>query len=183
MGSQSQSEQLNRHEPWLDELGYPLCEEEIKEAAKEWPPEIWEAYLEWYESPRSESLVHPKLYDKLTGELEESIFENAQTSCEGPVQEQINLALKNLNPRHQYIIKRVFWEGISERKIAYELRINQASVNRTKKRALRKLSQELKKVIASRIMGGAINPLSMKTGVIDDKKGMETALRLVPKAS
>lgn len=167
---------------WLDSRGLPLTDDELRSVSRSWCAETWERYLAWYETPRAESLVTSRKYEKVCEESTESIFVNAQSNADDDLKGRISTYLEGLTEQQRRVIELTFWAGRSERYVARELGISQVSVHGLKKRALTKISGLLKGAISSRIMRREVFPLSAETGEVNGKKVLDLVFGDVPKA-
>lgn len=158
---------LNEKPPWLLVNGKNTPEELLKTLTPNWDADTWEKYLEWYETQLGESQVHPRKYDKICEEQEESIFVNAQSSADDDLKSQVNEFILKLTDQQKRVVDLIFWEGRSERFVADFLNINHKSVHRLKIRALNKIRRLLKGGPISPIMKGKNYFPSATTGVND----------------
>lgn len=143
--------------PWLQTNGQHTPDEHLKMLTPSWSAATWEKYLKWYEDlegQRAESVVPPKKYDDICNNLEESIFVYAESSSNQDLRELVGEYLKSLSNKQQLVLNMIFWKGRSERYVAKSLKMDPASVHRTKIRALNKIKDLAKKVSSSRIMRG-----------------------------
>ncbi len=191
MGSQNNNVQQDKqctvskqNQPWLDERGNPLSDEQLKTVAKEWDQNKWDAYLHWFEKPLSESQLHPIEYDRRAEKMEFNCFEFAQSCADDELKRKIQALMKDLPPNQRKIIELVFWGSLSERQIAFDLKISRSTVKKAKKRVLAKLAASFRGMPpTSPIMRGKISSLSKNTGEPNDKNVLELAKGEVPWAS
>lgn len=168
--------------PWLDSRGLLLTDDDLRCVSRSWCAETWERYLAWYEAPRAESLVTSRKYEKVCEESAESIFVSAQSNADDDLKGRVSTYLAGLTEQQRRVIELTFWAGRSERYVARELGISQASVHGLKKRAISKISGLLKGAISSRIMRGEVSPFSAETGEVNGKKVLDLVFGDIPKA-
>ena len=146
---------LNR--PWLTASDVELPTSELKEISKSWDEQIWNDYLNWFQSGCSEKLVSKKVYDTISEELEKNIFENfGYNAC--PKLQSFSDHLLSILPQHQqYILRAIFFEGKSQTAVANEIQKTRACVSQNKLKALKALKREHdgKMVYARQYMRGA----------------------------
>jgi RNA polymerase sigma factor (sigma-70 family) len=177
------NESVSYETPWLDSRGFPLYDEELKAISKSWDADTWERYLIWYEMPLKESQVHPREYIDIAERQSESIFAQAQGTSESLTQNLICLAIDDLPPRQREVINLAYWNGRSERAIAFELRISRTAVKKLKAKGLKRISVSLRGGLPTfPLMRGEIHPLQQPTGGTDDKNVLELAQGTISKA-
>lgn len=169
-------------QPWLLTNGDKTQDHHLMTLTPSWSAEIWERYLTWFETPRSESLISSRRYDQICEESAESIFEFAQSNAEDELKNRVAQYLAELTGQQRQVIELIFWEGRSERFVAHQLGIKQQAVNRLKRRALKKISHLAKGGVSSRIMRGEISLLHAETGDTNGKKVFVLAEGNFPKA-
>ncbi len=172
----------NGEKPWLNQKGHALSESEIKLVSKDWSLSTWEKYLDSLDTSLSDQQLNPRDYDEIAEKMEFGCFEFSQTDADEETKDKIAAVMKNLSPQQQKILAMIFWQGRSERFIAFELRLSRSTVKTLKKRALRKLTALLKQVSpVSPLMRGEKSPL--RNGDQDDKGVLSLAQGILPKAS
>ncbi len=173
---------LNEKPPWLLVNGKDTPEELLKTLTPNWDADTWEKYLEWYETQLGESQVHPRKYDKICEEQEESIFVNAQSSADDDLKAAINALIQDLTNLELKVVKLIFWESKSQRDAADILNISRRTVRDAKKRALDRIKRHFKgHTPISPIMKGKNYFPSATTGVNDGV--FKLVKKHVPKAS
>ena len=76
-------EKKKYHRPWLNATGVEIPTPELRAVTQKWSACTWEAYLNWYDYGRKDSLVTPELFAIIGDEQTESIFEQfAQNSSQ-----------------------------------------------------------------------------------------------------
>jgi RNA polymerase sigma factor (sigma-70 family) len=125
--------------PWLNEKNRELPFVELAIQSKDWSPGDWQAYLQFLESPRRESLVPPSLFGKLTRRQVESIFEQFAVSANDTHRELCNVVLGVLPPTEAKVLRQTYFDGRSQRQIGAGLGISQSTVKLAKKHALARI--------------------------------------------
>jgi len=169
--------------PWLDDRGFLFSDTELKFISPAWNADTWEKYLKWYESPLAESQIRPRQYQEIAERQSESIFGQAQEVADSPMQQLIRMTIEALPPRQRQIIELTYWEGLSERTIAFDLRITRNAVRKLKSKGLKRISASLRGGLPTfPLMRGEIHPLHTPTGGTNDKSVLELAQGTIPKA-
>lgn len=128
---------LNR--PWLTLSDVEIPTDQLKEISKSWDEATWEAYLKWYEGSLREVLVKTEHYEILGERVSQSVFElYGHNNCP-QLQSYCDHILKLLSPEQESILRKIFFEGRTERQIAFELDCSKTSVSRNKFKALSRL--------------------------------------------
>lgn len=135
--------QANDQFPWLDKKLRKLPDEQLKVVSASWPPEIWEKYLSWFETPMAETLISSSIYNRECEKQIKSVFSGAQPNAETYLRQKIQRYLDSLNPKQKQIIKMSYWHGRSERQIAEKLKISRTRVRQIKAQAISKISNQL----------------------------------------
>ncbi len=126
-------------QPWLTSSGVEIPTDQLKEISKSWDEATWEAYLKWYEGSLREVLVKTEHYEILGERVSQSVFElYGHNSCP-QLQSYCDHILKLLSPEQESILRKIFFEGKTERQIAFELDCSKTSVSRNKFKALSRL--------------------------------------------
>ncbi len=127
--------------PWLTATGVEIPTARLREIAAGWDLATWEAYLDWYEGGRHESLLHPDSYDSTCEEETESIFEQIAQDSSDENRECCERILTSLPELEAEVLRRYFLEGRTEVQIAFELHRSQTGVSLIKSRALSRLKR------------------------------------------
>ena len=168
---------------WLDARGFPLSDAKLKIVSSSWSAETWENYLKWYESPLAESQIHPREIKEISERQCESIFIQAQGVADSPLQRLVHSTTEELPPRQREVVELTYWHGLSERTIAFDLRISRSAVQKLKSKALKRISASLRRGLSTfPLMRGEIVPLQSPTGGPDDKSVLELAQGTIPQA-
>lgn len=128
--------------PWYLVDGKHTPDEHLKTLTLSWDIQTWGKYLSWLDANElqtSETLLHPRKYDELCDETEESIFVNAESGADDDLRSLVARYLMHLTPQQRRVLEMIFWEGRSERFVADALGIKQPTVNAIKKRAFNKI--------------------------------------------
>lgn len=140
----------------LNGEGQPMSEQEIKEASKTWSSEQWELYLQSLEKGLVES--QPEAVDIYRNALAANVFDIAPASCPEELAEVLRNLIGGLNDRQKFVIEKYFFEGQSERQISRMLLVSRARVRAIKKRALRHLRFNARKVVPGFPISGVRDP-------------------------
>lgn len=131
---------LNR--PWLTatEVERPLSE--LKEISNTWDKQIWGEYLDWFQSGNSEKLVSKNVFNKISEELQKNIFEEFGYQACPKLQSFCDQLLSTLPSHQQYILRAIFFDGKTERKIAGDMCRSAGYVSQNKTKAITTLKRE-----------------------------------------
>lgn len=125
-----------------------LPDDEILRAeSRKWSALEWEAHLKTVEVGLSESLSSKA--EVLNQSTASNIFELSSSACSEELSEIVNLLLTHLSERQVLVLRKIFWDGMSERKIAHEMKVSRQAVYDLKKRALRNLRKHAQGVLAT----------------------------------
>lgn len=141
-------ETVQTNKSWLDQAGNILSDKELREISKNWNSETWEQFLvETVEGSNSylrEDLISPYSYNCALEEMNESIWQCSSSPESDDTCELVRRICRDgLTPKQQYIIRMIFWDGFSERKIAEVMNISRSTVVVQKKRGLNKIKDLL----------------------------------------
>ena len=144
---------------------------------------MWERYLESIEVTLSDQQLAPWTYDEMAEKMEFNCFEFSQTDADDDTKNYVAQIMKDLPPQQKKILSMIFWEGRSERFIAAELKVSRSTIKSAKKRALKRLSAQLRHMPPiSPFMRGEISPVSLEKGAANDKTVLELAQSDLPRA-
>lgn len=131
----------NLNRPWLTASDVERSTSELKEISKFWDEQIWNDYLNWYQSSSSEKLVSKNIFDKISEELEKNIFEEfGYKSC--PKLMCYCDQLLTILPAHQStILSLYFLEGKSLKEIAFEFNRSDRTISYNKFKAITALKR------------------------------------------
>lgn len=130
--------------PWLNNNGKLKSDSELKQICKDWTPSEWEEYLTSLERRRREPLLHiPSDIDEAIEDY--VIFMFSDQSRFPHLLEAFDLAMETLTPREHEILRKKYWEGLSEYVIAAELNLSRSSVQTLKSRGLSKIKKILQR--------------------------------------
>ena len=140
---------VQANKPWVDSAGEILSDKELREISKKWNAETWEQFLvdtvEGSESYQREELISPYAYDCALDEMTESIWQCSSSPESEDTCEQVRrICRDHLTPKQQYIVRMIFWDGFSERRVADVMNISRSTVVVQKKRALNKIKDLFK---------------------------------------
>jgi len=141
-----------KNKPWLNEDGALKSDKEISRLGKSWNIQIWEEYLNFSTGVLDEQeLVFFPYMNSQTMNNGNDLLEELREIQHYPVtQLALELAIDELKPLEQKIIKKLFWENVSSRELADEFKTTLGNIRVIKSRALNKLknilpSKKLKK--------------------------------------
>lgn len=151
----------NTSKPWLDQDGNILSDKELREISKNWSTDTWEQFLletvECQASDYREDLIHPRNYDRRLEEMTESVWQCSTDRSETIGELVRRLCRDHLSPKQQYIVRMIFWDGFTERKIADVMNISRSTVVVQKRRALSKIKDLIESRYATSTMYEGIN--------------------------
>ena len=160
-----------QHRPWLTPTGVEIPTADLVVIAKAWSPAMWEAYLNWYQSPCRERLIQPAIYD-LVGDLQtETIFEQFAQNSSQELRRACKQVLVLLPKLEAQVLRGYFLEGRTEVEIAFELKRSQPTIHRIKYRALLRLKRGNlgDNVIARQFMRGeSFSPAADEPSIWDE---------------
>jgi len=130
---------IKTNQPWLTSSSVEIPTDQLKEISKSWNEVTWESYLKWYEGSFREVLVKPEHYEILGERVSQSLFElYGHNNCP-KLQSYCDQILKLISSEQETILRKIFFEGKTERQIAFELDCSKTSVSRNKFKALSRL--------------------------------------------
>ena len=114
----------------------------LRRVSRHWSKEEWKKYLKTLEKGTSESLIHPKRYEKLKNR---NIFLwEPHKSRYAPYIPLLRRALKKLTLKQREAIKLIFWEGLSYRSIASKMNLTPSAIVKEKTLAIQRLRKEFR---------------------------------------
>ncbi len=122
-------------------------EDDLLSASRNWSPDEWESYLRTLEVGLSESLSSKTEVNQRG--ISNNIFELSSSGCSEELSMVVGKLLAHLSERQALVLRKIFWDGKSERKIARELKIGRQAVYDLKKRALKNLRKVAQGVLAT----------------------------------
>lgn len=125
--------------PWMTSTDVEIPTDRLKEICKSWDRPMWDAYLNWFESSRKESLIPHDQYEDLSNRETQTIFEKFDQSSNEEVRTTCENLLASLPPREEEVLRMKFFEGRTEREIAALGGISKSSVHDLKNSALSRL--------------------------------------------
>lgn len=138
--------------PWLHSDGSMLSDTEIKTVSQRWSAEVWEEFLlATVDKDHQKDFPIPVPYADLEA--------HSATLWEGTASDRMDevavglrrICRDSLTPQQQHIIRGIYWENQSERKIAKNLGVVRTTVQSQKGRALGKIK---KQVITEKLLSG-----------------------------
>lgn len=130
---------VKQHQPWLTHDGVELPVATLKIVSRSWDASTWEAYLNWFESGRRESLIHPQIYGRICSGLTEGVLGLLGQSGSRGGQALCERVLKTLPKAHAKVLRLAFLEGRTEAEIAFALNRSRGRVHQIKNRAIQRL--------------------------------------------
>lgn len=142
------NEITNQPCPWLNKDGSVKSDEQIKAVSQNWSLETWEQFLaatvNQEEAYQSELPIF--VSDEILDSFPETIWEGKDSDRMDFIAKELRRICRDfLTPRQQHVIRSIFWEGLSERKIGELLGISRSSVKTLKARALEKIKKQILK--------------------------------------
>ena len=125
--------------PWLDGNGIEFSAKRLREISKAWNPQTWEEYLKWYESGRREMKVSRKFYDDRLEQQTQTIFELNDISCPDGAREFCEQMLKTLPGSEERVLRRLFFDGMTIRRVSEIEGFSKSRIHRLKNTALSRL--------------------------------------------
>ena len=161
----------NNVRPWLTASGVEIPTIELKEVCKSWDANLWEKYLNWYQSGQSEVLIALFAYQKICEESVETVFESFAKTETPAKRKLIERMLSQLPSRQAEILRATYLEGLTQVAIAAEFRLSQPRVCQLKSDGLRSLKKGLAgdKFIARQFMRGASDRRPHKESALWDE--------------
>lgn len=134
-----------QRKPWLDEEGQLLIGKELYDAKKSWKACDWEGYLkDSVEKPLREIPVGgPEEVAQLSDRVKAGYSDLFEADEHTYLSKKIEQAMKKLTEREREVLFALFWEGLSQRKLAENLEIARPTVTVYQQRALGKLARYL----------------------------------------
>lgn len=145
--------------PWTNPTGVPLSDSELKRVSKTWDLETWEQYLDWYQSPCSETLIDSASYDILCEHRSDTVYEEYGYSLDEALRSYCDDLLKTVPKCERKVLQLHFYEGLTEVEVAKLLKKSRSGVNLIKCRGLARLQKQNrgKKMAALHIMRGLVS--------------------------
>ena len=134
-----------QRKPWLDDEGQLLTGKALHDAKKNWKACDWEGYLkDSVEKPLREIPVGgPEEVAQLSDRVKSGYSDLFETDEHTYLGKKIEQGMKKLTEREREILFALFWEGVSQRKLAENLEIARPTVAVYQQRALGKLARYL----------------------------------------
>lgn len=126
-----------KNEPWKDESGNHLNDEQLTRVSKNWDQSVWDQYLSTLDGGLKEKKPRSKKYDKICESQVTPIFftEDIPTEKNVPLQK----ALKKLTEKQKEAVKLYYFEQLTMKQIAGSLHISIDSVQDRLAGAVKKL--------------------------------------------
>ncbi len=128
----------NLNRPWLTASNIERSTSELKEISKSWDEQTWSDYLNWFELTQQDKLVSETQYSIERESIVENIFEDE--TC--PKSQNLCDQLLSVLPHHQQrILRAIFFEGKTERDIAFDFNKSAGCIAQNKNTAIATLKQ------------------------------------------
>jgi RNA polymerase sigma factor (sigma-70 family) len=133
--------------PWLNDDGTKKSDTEVSKLGESWSPDTWNSYLDSeLGSLKDEELIFvPDMNSELMSQgfhLLNFLREHRQYVV---IKDAFELSLNELSKAERWVIKKLFWENVSTRELADDLKTSTGNIRVIKSRAI----QKLKKIIPS----------------------------------
>lgn len=128
--------------PWLTADGVERSTFELKRISRDWDPKTWEDYLTWFESALGSRLIAPYIYEKIGDEQSESVFEKFDQNNDPRIREKCETLLSSIPANEAQVLRHIFFDGFTVRRIAGILKVSKTGVHHIKTRALSRLRRE-----------------------------------------
>jgi RNA polymerase sigma factor (sigma-70 family) len=132
---------------FLNEEGKAESERELFHESRAWSGEEWQSYLDSLDVGLKESQLSQLEIDNLG--LASNIFEYAARSCQPEISDAVEKLISILTEKQQFVIRKIFFEGLSKSQIAKIMGVSRQRVFTMKKRAIRQLKNNAKKVVGN----------------------------------
>lgn len=133
-------------QPWLEKNGELLADERLELTCPSWTPETWEAYLTYLEPPLKEKVgVKRERTDRRSIPHPYSVEEEEHFG--DPRHFWVRQGVANLPPAEERVIRRFYWDGLSEYTIAHRLKVTRSTVQTLRRRAIARLHKFLSSIL------------------------------------
>lgn len=136
---------LKSKTPWLNTDGTKKTDREIAKLGEEWPPEIWNLYLESEVGTLADE--HLVFYEDMDTDeiLERSDVLRCLQDCRyhETLEAALLIALDQLSRTERTIITEAYWNQATDKEISKKLRKTQDNVRVLRSRAIKKLGHIL----------------------------------------
>ncbi len=130
---------LNR--PWLTASDVERPLDELKEISKSWNEQTWSEYLDWFEVGRKDQLVSPTLYHLQGESIEKNIFEEFGYQSCPELRSFCDQLLRSVPEFQRQILRSIFFEGKTQREIAFDVRKSAGCIAQNKTKAITTLKR------------------------------------------
>lgn len=151
--------------PWLKPNGTPLPDSYLKTTCKTWNTATWTEYLDWFDSPCREVIIHTSTYDQICEGRAQSIYEDLGPTSDDGLSNFCERMLNTLSHLESKVLRLYFMDGRTELEIATVLKKSQTGINLVKTRGISKLSAQLSdaEMVAIHIMKGLDLEIEFRT--------------------
>ena len=147
---------LNR--PWLTASDVERPMEELKEISQSWDEKTWNEYLDWFEIGRKDQLVSPTLYHVQGESIEKNIFQEFGYESCPELRSFCDRLLLAVPEIQQHILRSIFFDGKTQREIAFDIRKSAGCIAQNKIKGITTLKRVHggEMLSARRIMKGTV---------------------------
>jgi DNA-directed RNA polymerase specialized sigma24 family protein len=148
-----------RKSPWLKSTGEVLKDADLMQVSRSWDQKTWEAYLNWFQGRRQETLIYSQGYDPVLTEQAPDKDDGPEPSAEPDAMSHAEALLREMPEVDAAILRLSFIEGMTDARISRELHRSRSAITRRKNKALFVLSrgQHGERCTTRRIMKGAVS--------------------------
>ena len=145
---------LNR--PWLTASDVERPLDELKKIAQTWDEQTWNEYLDWFEVGRKDQLVSSTLYHIQGESIEKNIFEEFGYQSCPELRSFCDRLILSLPEIQQQILLAIYFEGKTQREIAFDIGRSAGCIAQNKTKAITTLKRVYggEMLSARRIMRG-----------------------------
>ena len=132
---------------WRRANGSLKAIEELKCDSKTWSLDTWNKYLKSLEKRHREESLHKAQFTEsvLDEDYTETVFSFSNGNKFTHLVSSLNALMRELSPREYKVLKMIYWEKLSQRKVAQNLRISRRHLRIIMHRGLKKLRKIEKK--------------------------------------
>lgn len=135
-----------KQRPWISETGKPLDLSTLRELSRAWSAKDWEVYLTSLDGHQRELQASTNTVEELG--LAANVYPTFLPGCSPELSKIVVPLLRALTRKQKFVIKKIFFEGRSERQVARMMMISRSGVVDLKKRALRKLKSKARAALS-----------------------------------
>ena len=131
---------------WRRDKGSLKSIKELKHDSKIWSLDTWNKYLKSLEKRHREESLHKAQFTEsvLDEDYSDMVFSFSNGNKFTHLASSLNALMRELSPRECKVLKMIYWEQLSQRKVAQNLKISRRHLRIILHRGLKKL-EKLKK--------------------------------------